>query len=52
MVSRPSVTTTVDVPSSHRVDVVGVPLTTSTPSAVVRNTLSKFEASPETIRTR
>ena len=31
-VSRPSVTVTVDVPSTHRVALVGVPFTVSTPS--------------------
>ena len=51
IVSRPSVTVTVAVPSIHRVPVVGVPVTTSTPSAVVLNTLSKWVASPDTMRT-
>ena len=46
IVSRPSLTATVDVPSIQRVDVVGVPLTIRTPSTVVRNTLSMFDARP------
>jgi hypothetical protein len=51
IVSLPSVTVTVDVPSIHRVVVVGVPFTVSTPSTVIRNTLSMFVASPDTTRT-
>ena len=45
-------TVTVDVPSIQRVVVVGVPLTVSTPSTVVRNTPSKWLGSPDTTRTR
>ena len=47
IVSRPSVTVTVEVPSIQRVEVVGVPLTVSTPSTFSRNTLSKCRASPD-----
>ena len=39
IVRRPSLTVTVVVPSTQRLE-VGVPLTVSTPSAVIRNTLS------------
>ena len=51
IVRRPSVTVTVDVPSIQRVVVVGVPVTVRTPSTVIRNTLSKAVASPDTTRT-
>jgi len=40
-VSLPSLTVTVDVPSSHRVEDVGVPATVATPSTLRRNTLSQ-----------
>jgi hypothetical protein len=41
IVKRPSVTVAVAVPSSHRVPLVVVPLTTSTPSAATANELKK-----------
>jgi len=41
IVSLPSLTATVAVPSIQRVDVDGVPLTTRTPSAATRKTLGK-----------
>ena len=45
-VSRPSVTVTVEVPSTQRVEVVGVPFTVRMPSTDVRNTLSKCSGIP------
>ena len=52
MVIRPSDTVTVAVPSTHRVALLDVPLTVSTPSTAIRYVLSKYAGSPATARTR
>src|SRR5687768_17087763 len=51
IVNRPSATFTVTLPSNQRTVLLGVPETASTPSALIRYTLSWWLGSPATIRT-